>query len=78
MRSSSIWGSAHDFSVKLAEADEIEGYPDFYDRATVVATVSESGEKVPCFVYHRPGAWRGPKRSVVRAFARPFCCATSE
>jgi len=40
---------------KLADADQIEGYPDLYDRAVVNVTLSEGGQVVPAYVYHRTG-----------------------
>ena len=45
------------FARKLAEADQIEGYPDLYRRATVCVRL-ETGGTMLALVYHRPGCDR--------------------
>lgn len=47
------WQTSSKFREKLAEADRIEGWPDFYHRA-VRQVQLESGKKVLAFVYFDP------------------------
>ena len=41
-------------AAKLAEADQIEGYPDLYSRK-VTTVLTERGVTCPAYVYHRTG-----------------------